>query len=124
MVIATCCRVGPDIHPNRGRREAHILDLPPTILALAGLPPGLGMSGTALDWALVDGLRPVDRDPVDYRKITTWRPPALDAPSARRTAISLRRSSPRASRKLARFTQAGGVSKKSPWKWKASAVSG
>ena len=46
---------GPDIRAIEDRGTAEILDLPATIISLAGLPKGRHMPGAVLEWALVDG---------------------------------------------------------------------
>jgi tetratricopeptide (TPR) repeat protein len=66
---------GPDVRPVAERRDAHILDLPRTLLALLGLPPGQGMEGERLDWALTPGFRAPEAEPADYTA-------ALAAPAA------------------------------------------
>lgn len=55
---------GPGIRhvPQRGR--AHVLDVAPTVAALAGLPPGTDWTGKVLEWALESPSPPVE--PVDW----------------------------------------------------------
>jgi tetratricopeptide (TPR) repeat protein len=57
---------GPDVRQVPERRDAHMLDLTPTLLALAGLPPGTGMTGEVLHWALVPSFEAPAAEPVDY----------------------------------------------------------
>jgi len=59
---------GPSFRHVSERGSAHVLDLTPTLLALAGLPPGRGMSGKVLSWALKEGLES-DGEPVDYAAV-------------------------------------------------------
>jgi Tfp pilus assembly protein PilF len=71
---------GPDFRAVDGRREAQILDLPPTLLALAGLPVGQRMVGSVLDWTLDEGVMSEVREAVDYVQLLSWdenRPAAI-----------------------------------------------
>lgn len=47
-----------------GRGEGTLYDVTPTLLALLGLPPGAGLRGAPLAWALAAA--PPRREPVDY----------------------------------------------------------
>ncbi|BAM03079.1 alkaline phosphatase family protein [Phycisphaera mikurensis] len=55
---------GPGVRPGRGVYGASLLDVAPTVLALLGLPPGLGFDGRPLLDTLPEGTPPVL--PVDW----------------------------------------------------------
>jgi tetratricopeptide (TPR) repeat protein len=84
---------GPDIEPLEQRRQAQILDLTPTLLALTGLPAGTDMTGTVIAWAVRQAVVARQANAVDYRAILQWRPPsaaALVDPSAAEVVARLR----------------------------------
>ena len=71
---------GPGIGPGHGER-AGAAEVCATLLALIGLPPGIGHAGPPLG-----GVRPVDRPPVDYG--AGYHPLAPEAPNADPEAIA------------------------------------
>ncbi len=66
---------GPRVRPTTRRQRLDMLDVAPSLLALAGLPPGVSMPGSVPDWLL-----PADADPaagrVGYTELVPVQQPA------------------------------------------------
>jgi tetratricopeptide (TPR) repeat protein len=69
---------GPAFRPVGERRDAHVLDLAPTLLRLYGLPRGRGMAGDVMEWALAGGDKPEAGGAVDYANLLDWQAPHGD----------------------------------------------
>jgi len=61
--------VGPQIGHTQSRRHLDVLDVAPTLLAIAGLPPGDRMNGTVPQWLWSEAGGPHATDPVDYAEL-------------------------------------------------------
>jgi tetratricopeptide (TPR) repeat protein len=82
---------GPRVRHVAARGHAHVLDLAPTVAAIAAFPAATSWPGRSLDWALEPGERPAQ--PVDWMALL---PPqsrpesAADDPNAREYVARLR----------------------------------